>query len=132
MNATKAPMILACALLCATAGHAYAADSVSFRVPLDVKSYPVADGTVDVWCELRTAQGQAIEANGVGVKLVGGATSGGFVEVKVHYSPQEAANIRTYRCALLPDGSISGMPNMNLGKSIPLGAKILKEVGGQL
>lgn len=131
MRSIKARAILAFLLLGAT-GSAWASGAVGFNVPLDVKSYPVANGHVEVWCELRNAQGQALEANAVSVKLINGASSGGFVHVAVHYGDQEAAALRSYRCALVPDMKTNYMPMMNAAKSIPLGATILQQVSGPL
>lgn len=131
MRSIKAPAVLAILLLGA-AESAWAAGGVNFYVPLNVKSYPVASGRVEVWCELRNAQGQSLEANAVSVRLSNGAFSGGNARVRVLYTDQDAPALKRYRCALLPDRHTDLMPSINAAKSIPLGAKILKQVSGPL
>lgn len=132
MYTKKFSAVLAYAVLCAISSLAYAG-TVEFNVPVDVKSYPVPDGRVDVWCELRSSQGQGIEANGVSLKLSGGALSG-FTHVKVHYVPEEAVNIRNYRCALVVETKSlsSGIEMQSMAKAIPAGATILSQVSGPL
>lgn len=132
MHTRKISAVLTYAVLCAISSLAFAG-TVDFNVPIDVKSYPVPDGRVDVWCELRSSQGQGIQANGVSLKVSSGALSG-FTHVKVQYTPEEAVNIRNYRCALIVDTKSlslgSGMQSMV--KTIPAGATILSQVSGPL
>ncbi|MFZ1910210.1 MAG: hypothetical protein WAU52_14125 [Burkholderiales bacterium] len=136
MNAKKAVSLLACAVLGAASGLAYAG-TVDFNVPLNVTSYPGPN--VEVWCELRSAQDQPIEAFLTVVNVHNGARQG-FTHVKVTYTPQEAGAIRNYRCALVVEtkstlggGLGSGASGKMYGvKSIPLGATILQQVGGPL
>lgn len=136
MHTRKILAVLAYAVLCVTSSLAYAG-TVTFRVPVDVKAYPVPNGILSVWCELRSSQGQGIEAVGVPLKLSGGATSNGYLaQFKVNYKDEEAPNIRGYRCALVADtkglyvsGSGSGQSS---AKAIPAGATILSQVSGPL
>lgn len=136
MNAKKAFSLLACAALGAASGLAHAG-TVAFNVPLNVTSYPGPN--VEVWCELRTAQDQPIEA-GMGVVGIHNGAGPGMALVKVNYTPQEAGAIRKYRCALVVEtkstlggGLGSGIESKGYGaKSIPLGATILQQVSGPL
>lgn len=136
MNVKRAYAILACAVLGAASGIAHAG-TVSFHVPLSVTSYPGPN--VEVWCELRTAQDQPIEAGMAVVGIQNGAKSG-MALVKVNYAPQEAGAITRYRCALvvetkstLGSGLGSGVDGKMYGvKSIPPGATILQQVSGTL
>lgn len=132
MNPIKAVVFFALALLCVASSLAHAG-TVTFNVPLDVKSYPETNGNVEVWCELRSAQDQPIEAGMVVVQVHNGSLSG-FTQVKVEYLPQEAAILRKYRCALVA-GTKTGLGSDTgkaFAKSIPLGATILRAVGGTL
>jgi hypothetical protein len=136
MNAKKTSAVLACAALSAASGLAHAG-AVSFHVPLNVTSYPGPN--VEVWCELRTAQDQPIEA-GMSVISVHNGAQQGVAQVKVDYLPQEAGAIRRYRCALVVEskstlgaGLGSGAQGKMYGvKSIPVGATILQQVSGPL
>jgi hypothetical protein len=130
MNAKRLSAILVCAALGAASGLAHAG-TVSFHVPMNVTSYPSPN--VEVWCELRTAQDQPIEA-GMSVISIHNGAGPGIALVKVKYLPQEAGAIRKYRCALVVEtksGLGSGISGMNV-KSIPAGATILQQVGGPL
>jgi len=132
MNAKKASAILVCAALCAASGFAYAG-TVDFHVPLNVTSYP--GPSVEVWCELRSAQDQPIEA-GMSVVGIHNGAGPGIALVKVNYLPQEAGAIRKYRCALVAETK-SGLGSGASGKmysvkSIPFGATILQQVSGPL
>jgi hypothetical protein len=129
MYTRKITAVLGCAFLCLGSGLA-CAGTIDFNVPLDVKSYPVPNGRVDVWCELSNSQGQGIQANYVSLKLIGGTLSG-FTHVKVNYLPEEAANIKNYRCALVAE-SKSMSSGLSTAKAIPVGATILSHVGGPL
>jgi hypothetical protein len=136
MNAKKAFSLLACAALGAACGLAHAG-TVAFNVPLNVTSYPGPN--VEVWCELRSAQDQPIEA-GMGVVGIHNGAGPGMALVKVNYTPQEAGAIRKYRCALVVEtkstlggGLGSGIESRGYSaKSIPLGATILQQVSGPL
>ncbi|MGA8005861.1 MAG: hypothetical protein WCA17_07165 [Burkholderiales bacterium] len=110
---------------------------MSFNVPMNVTSYP--SPSIEVWCELRTAQDQPIEA-GMSVIGIHNGSGPGVALVKVNYLPQEAGAIRKYRCALvvesqskLGSGLGSGASGKSYGvKSIPAGATILQQVSGPL
>jgi hypothetical protein len=136
MNAKKAFALLACSVLGAASSLAHAG-TVAFNVPLNVTSYP--GPTVEVWCELRTAQNQPIEA-GMAVVGIHNGAGPGVALVKVNYLPQEAGAIRQYRCALVVEskstlggGLGSGIGSKNYAvKSIPFGATILQQVSGPL
>ena len=135
MNMRKASAILACAVLSAASGLAYAG-TVSFNVPMNVTSYP--SPSVEVWCELRTAQDQPIEA-GMSVVGIHNGAGPGVALVKVNYVPQEAGAIRKYRCALVVEstrslggGIGSAREGTGYAKSIPVGATILQQVSGTL
>lgn len=136
MNAKKAFALLACAVLGAASGLAHAS-TIAFNVPLNVTSYP--GPTVEVWCELRSAQDQPIVA-GMSVIAIHNGTGPGVASVKVNYAPQEAGAIRKYRCALVVEskstlggGLGSGIESKGYSvKSIPFGATILKQVSGPL
>lgn len=126
MNAKRASAILACAVLGDASGLAHAG-TVDFHVPLNVTSYPGPN--VEVWCELRSAQDQPIEAGMTVAAIHNGASTGGVALVKVNYAPQEAGAITRYRCALvvetkpaLGSGLGSGVEGKMYGaKSIPPG-----------
>lgn len=132
MNAKGLSAILVCAALGAASGLAHAG-TVSFHVPMNVTSYPSPN--VEVWCELRTAQDQPIEA-GMAVVGIHNGAGPGMALVKVNYLPQEAGAIRKYRCALVVEtktGLGSGVSSKNYAvKSIPFGATILQQVSGTL
>jgi hypothetical protein len=132
MNAKRAFAAIVCAVLGAAPGLAYAG-TVSFHVPLNVTSYP--GPSVEVWCELRTAQDQPIEA-GMSVMSVQNGARQDVALVKVNYTPQEAGAIARYRCALAVESKIglgSGAEGKMYGpKSIPAGATILQQVSGPL
>ena len=132
MNAKRLSAILVCAALGAASGLAHAG-TVSFHVPMNVTSYPSPN--VEVWCELRTAQDQPIEA-GMAVVGIHNGAGPGMALVKVNYLPQEAGAIRKYRCALVVEtktGLGSGVSSKNYAvKSIPFGATILQQVSGTL
>jgi hypothetical protein len=105
-----------------------AEQSISFDVPIDIKSYPVENQDVAVWCELRTAQGQTVAANGKHFPLSGGVYSGSQ-QVKVLYQPQDAINIKNYRCAILVESKSAGA---GTSKSFPTNGTILSQVNGSL
>lgn len=132
MNAKRSIATIVCAALGAASSLAHAG-SVSFHVPLNVTSYP--GPSVEVWCELRTAQDQPIEA-GISVVGIHNGAGPGTALVKVNYLPQEAGAIRRYRCALVVEsksGLGSGVSGKSYSvKSIPLGATILQQVSGPL
>jgi hypothetical protein len=135
MNANRAFAAIICAVLGAASSPAHAG-TVNFNVPLNVTSYP--SHTIEVWCELRTAQDQPVSA-GMTVKNVPNGEGHDSALVKVNYTPQEAGAIRRYRCALVVetttnlgagyDGRAGGTGGV---KSIPAGATILQQVGGPL
>jgi hypothetical protein len=136
MNAKRTSAILACAVLGIASGLAHAG-TVSFNVPLSVTSYPGPN--IEVWCELRTAQDQPIEA-GMAVVGIHNGAGPAVASVKVNYAAQEAGAISRYRCALvvetkstLGSGLGSGAEGKMYGpKSIPPGATILQQVSGTL
>jgi hypothetical protein len=134
MNAKRAFAAIICAVLGAASGLANAG-SVRFNVPLNVTSYP--GPTVEVWCELRTAQDQPIEA-GMAVRHVQNGALQDTAVVNVGYQPQEAGAIRRYRCALVVETTtkVGEGYDGHLGsygpKSIPASAIILQQVSGPL
>lgn len=136
MKSIKQSATLAFALLCSVPALAQAGE-VTFNVPLDLRSFPSPN--VEVWCELRTAQNQPLEAGMSVIHVQNGARSG-TAQVKVQYLPQEAAALKNYRCALaegtkplsgLGGGIGSGEGRAN-AKSIPPDRTILQQVSGPL
>lgn len=136
MRSIRHLTMLAFALICTVPAAAQAGE-VTFHVPLDLRSFP--SPTVEVWCELRTAQGQPIEA-GMSVISVHNGASSGTAQVKVQYLPQEAATLKNYRCALAEGtrplsglgGGIGSGESRASAKSIPLDRTILQQVSGTL
>lgn len=123
-------------------GAALAANpSIDFNVPVDVKTYPVPNDHLAVWCEVLTAQRQVVAGNyAVAVALDGSGNSvpGGVVRVKVFIPPDKAAVVKDYRCALIPAKGLpetkgSGLSSQLSGNgAIPRSATILHEVAGQV
>jgi hypothetical protein len=129
MLVRKTAMVLVGVMLGAASGLV-CAGTVTFNVPIDVKSYPVPNATIGVWCELRSQQGQGLASNEVHVKLNGNAYSG-MKQVPVGYTPADAVSIRGYRCALVDDAK-SKTSGLGAPKAIPPGAAILSQITGPI
>lgn len=129
LSKMKIAAVLAGVLVCAFSQSADAAGFIDFNVPLDVKTYPVSNTRVEVWCELHSLLGRSLEAGMSPARVVNGAVSG-FVQVKVGYTPQEAPDIKNYRCALVADTGREVGIGSRASKSIPASATILSQVNG--
>jgi len=142
MNAKRAFSAVTWIAMIMLSGAAHAANpSIDFNVPVDVKSYPVPNDRLAVWCEVLTAQRQVVAGNyAVAVALdgSGNSVSGGVVRVKVFVPQEKAAVVKDYRCALLPGKDLpemkgSGQASQITGNgAIPRSATILHEVAGQV
>jgi hypothetical protein len=103
----------------------FAADlTITFDVPVNIKSYPVPNQSLATWCEIRSAQGQVINANFKHFSLSDGGYSGSQ-QIRVDYQPEQAVNLKNYRCAILVEDRNGG-----IGKAIPTNATILSQVNG--
>jgi len=108
---------------------AVVAGEINFNVPVDVKSYPIPNQRLAIWCELNGSDGKVVRKWIENFVLSDGKFSGPK-SVRVAYDDKEAIKIKSYNCLLLVSvSSIEGDPRF-IPPTPPLDATVLAKVSG--